>query len=270
MPRPPIFESYSSQMPPPGEDGLPISKPAVFAFIASLLQCLPVLASLAAIGLGVFGLIQVRRKQAIGKPLAIAAIVIGGLTLIAWSAAIVSGIVVTARLSSVEETARGFVEALAEGDMQRALELAADDVSSDQIAEWHLEIAGDGQTADVTTWNFNVGEQDEFDLAHLWNGPYRVEGQVRYRGGAQPTAMRTAVTVVGSEDGMKVQNLIVRPTQTPIPNPEELFEDLRGMEDLQQRLKQLEGLDEEIEDKLKPIESLPSSTQPSPPRRPED
>lgn len=233
MTRPPIFESYSADLPPPGDEQLPMSKPAVFGFIFALLQCLPVLAGIGAVILGFIGLWQVRRKQAIGKPLALIAIVIGGLSIILWGVVIAAGAVVAARFAEVEETARHFVEALAEGDMDRARRLASDDLSDAQLAEWQAQFAAGDSRSQVVMWEFSFGEPDEVDLAKLWSGPYYTVGQVKYEpnGTAEPPPSRRAwVMVIREGNSFRVQDVTSK--IAPMPDPEQLIEELRDLRDL--------------------------------------
>src|SRR5690606_15722068 len=84
MTRPPIFESYSNELPPPGRDAPPVRAPAVFGLLVLLLQCLPVISGLGAILLGSLGLAEIRRRERIGRPIALAAIILGGISVVAW------------------------------------------------------------------------------------------------------------------------------------------------------------------------------------------
>lgn len=233
MTRPPIFESYSADLPPPGDEQLPMSKPAVFGFIFALLQCLPVLAGIGAVILGGIGLWEVRRKKAIGKPLALIAIVIGGLSIVLWGVVIAAGVVVATRFAEVEETARHFVEALAEGDMDRARGLASDDLSDEKLAEWQSQFAAGDSRSEVVMWEFTFGEPDEVDLAKLWSGPYYTVGQVKYepKGTEQPPPSRRAWVMIVREGGsFRVQDVTSK--IAPMPDPEQLIEEIRDLRDM--------------------------------------
>ena len=183
MGRVPIFESYSTALPPPGPEMLPMSKPAVFGLLLSILQCLPVLSGLGAMILGVLGLREIRRGERVGKPIALAAIAIGALSTFLWVLALAVGGLGASRFFGAYELAERFTLATANGDFDRARQLAGPDVSDEKLAMWIQDLEVEAAAPKLEVQNLGVDEEGDVNISRLWNGPFVVTHRVDYRDG---------------------------------------------------------------------------------------
>ena len=214
MARPPIFESYSSELPPPGKDALGVSKPAVFGFFFSIMFCLPVLSGLAAVILGTVGLVQIWRKQAIGRPVAIAAIVIGSISIVLWGLMIAGVSVGVAYIVEIEESAVAFVEAVANGEMDKARRYVSGNVSAEKLEEWRAALQEEQARAEALMWNFSAGDADTFDFGKVLSGPYFTSGQVQYGpkvvSGDRPTSRQVWLSLAREGDSFRVLDMTIK------------------------------------------------------------
>ena len=222
MARPPIFESYSQEMPPPGPEMLPMSKPAVFGLLLSVLQCLPVISGVGAIILGILGLREVRTGQRIGKPIALAAIAIGVVSTVLWLVSLSAGALIAGRYASVYEAAEQFTRAVASGEFEEARALAGPGVSDEEVALWISDLEVEDARPDLSIDSFEIDEQ-QFSLEKLWNGPFSITHRVEYRpedGGPAEPARRVKVVFQKIRGEMRVVDVSTRSARTlPQPDP---------------------------------------------------
>ena len=189
MARPPIFESYSQVLPPPGPEMLPVSKPAVFGLLLSILQCLPVIAGAGAMVLGLVGLREIRTKQRIGKPIALAAIAIGGLSCVLWIVVLSVGAFGAVRYTRIYETAERFAQAAAEGRFEAARALASPEVDDETVALWVSELHVEEADAQAEMRSIEFDEDSGAGPRQMWDGPFLVVNRVSYRDGTGAEAV---------------------------------------------------------------------------------
>ena len=219
MARPPIFESYSQELPPPGPEMLPVSKPAVFGLLLSILQCLPLVSGVGAIVLGFLGLREIRNGERIGKPIALAAIGIGIVSAVLWIVALTAGGFFAARYAGVYEIGERFTRAAAEGDFEAVRSLSAPGTSDETLALWISELEADGAKPSIQM-NALMVDEDDFSLEAAWGGPFTVIYRIDYttdEGASLPWRQAT-VTVEIIDGQMRVTDLAVRPRMT-LPEP---------------------------------------------------
>ena len=196
-----------------------MSKPAVFGLLLSILQCLPVLSGLGAMILGLLGLREIRRGERIGKPIALAAIAIGALSTMLWVVALAVGGLGASRFFGAYELAERFTLATANGDFERARQLAGPDVSDEELAIWIENLEVDEGAPKLEMQKLGVDES-EMTINRLWNGPFVVTHRVDYRdGNGRPAGPgRRAEVWLEKVDGeFRVTDLRVRPFGPTIP-----------------------------------------------------
>ena len=219
MSRPPIFESYSSELPPPEAESKPVSLPAVLGLVVALLQCVPVLAGVGGVILGGIGVSQTRNKRAIGRVPAVLAIVIGALSIPVWATALGFGLLVQARMTDATAVGDRFVEALSENRLDAARALAADEVTDEQLREWRDALFEPESPARVRTVGDTGAAIAGPNPTGLWwfvEGPWVIRSTVHYgedlpdQPSAKP-ARRADVTVARIDGRFRPRNLRVRP-----------------------------------------------------------
>lgn len=213
MTRPPIFESYSNELPPPGRDALPVSIPAAFGLAASLLQCLPVISGVGAVVLGYIGLREIRRRERIGRPLALAAIALGTISIVVWVVVLGTGTVLGLRLASAVQMSSRFASAAANGDEAALREMTHSDIPDEQIAAWVAAVHEPGATPNVVMDGLTTQETQLDSLVQLWRGPYIVTQRLTYSAAPEqePAASRRIDLTLRRIDGtMRVVEAEVR------------------------------------------------------------
>lgn len=238
MARPPIFESYSSTLPPPGDAAIGVSKPAVFGFFFSIMFCLPVLSGLAAVILGTLGLLQIRRKEAIGRPVAIAAIVIGAISILLWGLMIGGISLGVVYVVEIQERAVGFIEAMAEGDTAKARLLVSRTVSDEKLEEWREALAEPETEANAMLFSFTAGDPDSFDFWKILSGPYFTTGHVQYRpkaaGQERPRPRQVWLSLAREDGDFRVVDMTSKVAPTTLPFPDEFFEQMQDLKNLEE------------------------------------
>ncbi len=228
MARPTIFESYSQVLPPAGPEMLPVSKPAVFGLLLSILQCLPVISGLGALILGILGLQEVRRKQRIGKPIALAAIAIGAISTLLWIGALGVGAYSFARYSGIYETAERFTRAAAEGRFEAARDLAGPEVSNETLALWLSQVHVENAQPRVETISLDFDESQGVGYDQIWDGPFILVDRVEYldaNGGSAGPTRRARVRVELIEGRPRVVGFEASPWTRVPPVPGVRFDE---------------------------------------------
>lgn len=164
QPPPPPHQPYGSPQPvPPQAYGAPAyslppqrstSAAAVASLIMGILECIPFVTGLLALVFGLVGLRATRKGRAAGRGMAVAGLILGLLSIVAWGA-VAGGITGTAwwalaQTRPVRAAAKQLAADLAAGNVQAARAQCTADVSDEQLAKTAQVMKGWGAFQDTT------------------------------------------------------------------------------------------------------------------------
>ncbi len=142
----------------PGEAFAPAktSGAAVASLVLGILGCVPAIAGLLAVILGIVGLRSTGRPGVRGRGLAVAGLILGGLSLLGWSAAGVGGGYLWVSTAPDRAAARQFARSLAAGDEAKATALCQPGLAPGTLRPTLDYLKPDGVLQDTTVTGVNL------------------------------------------------------------------------------------------------------------------
>ena len=203
VPPPPSQQpQYSPPQPMPGAPnagyGPPPAKqtngPAIGSLVSGVLGCIPLVAGLLAIILGVIGIRKTRDPNVGGKGMAIAGLILGIVSLLFWGIFAVAGgaglLIVSKATAPGRDAAKAWMTAVSSGDLKTAAAKSVSNFPEEDLQTLHEHLKGAGTFTDMTSSNIQLN-----------NGVLSLEGVATFSGG-----QRSYEIVVVQEGGVwKVQ-----------------------------------------------------------------
>ena len=191
-----------TQQPAPISVERRLSKSSLVSFICGILGCLPFVTGLLALVFGIIGFIRTGNPAKKGRWMAVVGLILGVVSLIAWSGAGLMGGGIWAIFKATEGpriAAHDFIRDVSAGD-DAAGKLDADGMSAEEYDATAKDIRGLGKFGDTTFFSTNI-TNDSATLA----------GAATFNDGTKETSAEVTADVVKVGGGWKVKHLHIVP-----------------------------------------------------------
>ena len=178
--------------PDPPQPVVPVSTSAaaIASLVLGILGCVPVITGLLAVVLGIVGIRSTRNPDVRGRGLAIAGLILGGVSLLGWVGLGSLGGYVWVATTPDRTTARQFAQALAGGDVTKATAACQPGVTAAMLQPSIDYLKPDGALQDTTVVGLNL------DASTGTGAVATITVQLRY-----PSTTKTAVVTLTAGPG---------------------------------------------------------------------